>query len=110
MILTRKQVKVIQGRIEHLENEHFARIHALPVSYSELLESEKIPLRVPLAEIRALELFMVGSLRSNHLELSVSAGHYCGAAGIALAIEWLSENNFQINKLNLNFRQDLTNY
>lgn len=89
MILTPKEVKKIERRIEALNKAHVSRLSFLRVPYRELSELEKIPLRVHMAEIEALKDYMCGRDLDEELDRCIEREYYCYAEGIKRAKAWV---------------------
>lgn len=84
----------VSKRIESLRNITIQKNQSYSGEYKDLQESEKIPIRVVIAEMEALREFMFGDDNlDKYIEICVKNEQYCGAEGIKNAKKWLVESN-----------------
>lgn len=84
----------VSERIKSLRDSTIRKNKLFVGEYRNLKESEKIPIRVVIAEMEALREFMFGDDNlDNHIQICVENEQYCGAQGIKNAKKWLVESN-----------------
>ena len=78
-------------RMQEIQRQLFQNHLNSKISYKDLSEAEKIPLRVKAAEIQALKEFIFGENLELLLDQCVEKEEFCGAEGIKKAKSWIRE-------------------
>ena len=87
MKITANDIIIIKDRIQSLKVSQAKRLYSIG-PYSKLPEQEKIPLRVNIAEIQALEYLMLSKDLDKIQRTLVENEQYCGAEGINKVKNW----------------------
>lgn len=89
-----KVLEIVSERIKFLRDLTIRKDKFFVGEYRYLKESEKIPIRIIIAEMESLRVFMFSDDDlDKQIEICIQNEQYCGAEGIKNAKQWLFENN-----------------